>query len=374
MAQVMLSLAASASGPGAFLWFKYDKHAPEVSFDKLRHHKEYALDIHPGNIFGVMPSGKNFKVVHKDDPSILFSLNQTEVKMLEESSAGWKGKIDKVSVSAGVGGKDEKPALPVIAPHNKPVKPKTKKPAPVAVAPLPIPDDMPRAKKAPTDVAENKTVKFRIPKEFAEQWMESEQAAFNKSKNKESHPLAIIRRSRVTTAQELLDLMDSLSGSGLAVTNRDGFIHVANLLMEIGEDYKFDKLGKMVFEHFSDALRGQIKLPKNMQPINKPTGKKAKEPANTQADYTPQNKNAITVTDKHGQQFTMQNRSGRKVNYVVVCTFPANPPTALSDGNPEKRDISGGFVSHQLAVKQITHLQRNFRVFDAEIIQVGKEE
>lgn len=358
MAQVMLSLAASASGPGAFLWFKYDKDAPEVSFDKLRHHKEYALDIHPGNIFGVMPSGKNYKVVHKDDPSILFSLNQTEVKMLEESSAGWKGKVDKVSVSAGVGGKDEKPALPTIAPHNKPAAPK-KKPAPAEPA------------MTEAEVAQGKGIRFTLPKEFTEAWLDEEQASFKANKESNSHPFAVIRRQRIDFAKELLDLMDALAGSNLAVTMRDGYIRVANKLMEIGEAYTFNKTERVIFNHFAEILRGRIRLPKSAQPI-KPTKPAKKPKADSTADYTSQNKNAITVTDRHGQQFTMQNRSGRKINYVVVCTFPANPPTKLSAGNPEKRDIAGGHPTHQLAVKQITHLQRNFRVFDSEIIQVGK--
>lgn len=212
MSKVMLSLSSELA---KFKWFKYDKAAVELSFDKLRHNKEYVLDIHPGNVFGVMPSGKNFMVVHKDSPDVQFTLTAAEVKKLEANSAGWKGKINRVSVQAGVGGKDSAPTLPVVAPANKP-EPKVEAPQ-----------------------------------------------------------------------------IDSSA-----------------------------------------------------------------------------NKHAVTVTDSKGQSFTLPNRSGRKLNYVVVATFPAHAPTSLSAGNPESRSAPGGHETQAQAIKQAKHLQKNFRAFDIEVITV----
>lgn len=213
MAHVLISLSSELA---KFKWFKYDKTAVELSFDKLRHNKEYVLDIHPGNVFGVAPNrGRNYIVVHKENPDVQFTLTVAEVEKLEASSAGWKGKVKNVTVQAGVGGKDSAPTLPVVAPANKP-EPKVEAPQ-----------------------------------------------------------------------------IDSSA-----------------------------------------------------------------------------NKHAVTVTDSKGQSFTLPNRSGRKLNYVVVATFPAHAPTSLSAGNPESRSAPGGHETQAQAIKQAKHLQKNFRAFNIEIIRV----
>lgn len=349
MAQLMISLS---SGVDKFKWFKFDKDAVELSFDKLRHNKEYALDIHPGNVFGVMPSGKNFIVVHKESPEVQFTLTAAEVKKLEANSAGWKGKVKSVSVQAGVGGKDAAPALPVIAPTNlpdsKPTKPARK-------------SDTELTHNARGEEFDKKTVNIRIAKQLAEDWMDLEQNDFKASKEDKNHVYAIIRRQRIDTAQDLIALMASMAETNLIEKDREAFRIMAEALIRIGEEYPLRKTGQVIFNHYSDALKALLKAPRR---AIKPPPK-----VEPQID-TSANKHAVTVTDSKGQSFTLPNRSGRKLNYVVVATFPAHAPTSLSAGNPESRSAPGGHETQAQAIKQAKHLQKHFRAFNIEVIKV----
>jgi len=92
-----------------YKWFQYDEDAVERVFDQPRHNEEYELELHPGNVYGVKKFGRAYFVVHKHSPDIQFKLNDAEITMITDKSAGWSGKIRKQTVNAGVGGKD-KPA------------------------------------------------------------------------------------------------------------------------------------------------------------------------------------------------------------------------------------------------------------------------
>jgi hypothetical protein len=87
-------------------WFQYDEGAAERVFDQPRHNEEYELELHPGNVYGVKKVGRAYFVVHKHSPDIQFRLNDAEITMIKDKSAGWSGKIRRQTVNAGVGGKD----------------------------------------------------------------------------------------------------------------------------------------------------------------------------------------------------------------------------------------------------------------------------
>lgn len=92
-----------------YKWFQYDEGAAERVFDQPRHNEDYELELHPGNVYGVKKVGRTYFVVHKHSPDIQFKLNDAEITMITDKSAGWSGKIRKQTVNAGEGGKD-KPA------------------------------------------------------------------------------------------------------------------------------------------------------------------------------------------------------------------------------------------------------------------------
>lgn len=96
-----------------YKWYKYA--GKELAFTENRHHEDYELHLHPGNIFGVRRIGKAYLVLHKSSPEIIFELKKIEVDRIVEHSNGWSGKVKKITVKAGVGGL-EKP--PVEVPPN----------------------------------------------------------------------------------------------------------------------------------------------------------------------------------------------------------------------------------------------------------------
>lgn len=91
-------------------WYAYK--GKIVAFEENRHNPEYLLELHPGNVFGVRKLRGKYQVVHKNSPTIPFTLKKIEIDRLIEHSNGWKGKVRKITVNAGVGGLD-KPAKPV---------------------------------------------------------------------------------------------------------------------------------------------------------------------------------------------------------------------------------------------------------------------
>jgi hypothetical protein len=93
-----------------FKWFEYDENAAPLRFDQDRHNVDYALDLHPGNVYGVKKRAHGIFVVHENSPDIQFSLNDQEYTRINQHSKGWSGKIKRVAVKAGVGGLD-KPSL-----------------------------------------------------------------------------------------------------------------------------------------------------------------------------------------------------------------------------------------------------------------------
>lgn len=93
-----------------FKWYKYG--GKLLSFEENRHNKEYILEIHPGNNFGVRKLRGKYVVVHKNSPEILFTLKKIEVDRLVEHSNGWTGKVRKITVNAGKGGLDKEKKVP----------------------------------------------------------------------------------------------------------------------------------------------------------------------------------------------------------------------------------------------------------------------
>lgn len=93
-----------------FKWYKYG--GKLLSFEENRHNKEYILELHPGNCFGVRLLRGKYTVVHKTTPDILFTLKKIEVDRLIEHSKGWTGKVRKITVNAGKGGLDKEKKKP----------------------------------------------------------------------------------------------------------------------------------------------------------------------------------------------------------------------------------------------------------------------
>nr|DAF93383.1 MAG TPA: KTSC domain [Myoviridae sp. ctshb19] len=89
-----------------YKWFQYSEDAIELTFDQDRHNVDYVLELHPGNVFGVMKRAYGIYVVHAHSPDIQFSLNQAELTRIMQHSKGWSGKVARVAVKAGVGGLD----------------------------------------------------------------------------------------------------------------------------------------------------------------------------------------------------------------------------------------------------------------------------
>jgi len=93
-----------------YKWFQYEEGQPELTFDQDRHNAEYVLELHGGNVFGVLKRAYGIFVVHAHSPDIQFVWNETELTRVMQHSKGWSGKVAKVEVKAGVGGLD-KPSL-----------------------------------------------------------------------------------------------------------------------------------------------------------------------------------------------------------------------------------------------------------------------
>lgn len=93
-----------------FKWYKYG--GKLLAFEENRHNKDYILEIHPGNIFGIRKLRGKFIVVHKNSPEILFTLKKIEADRLIEHSKGWTGKVRKITVNAGKGGLDKPKKVP----------------------------------------------------------------------------------------------------------------------------------------------------------------------------------------------------------------------------------------------------------------------
>ena len=79
---------------------------------------------------------------------------------------------------------------------------------------------------------------------------------------------------------------------------------------------------------------------------------------------------AITVTDSKGQQFTLPNRAGRKLAFLVIGTYPAAKATTFAKASDETRCVIGAGKDKKEAIKIANHNIKTKRIFDVELIEV----
>lgn len=89
-----------------FKWFKYVGNNP-LEFGSKFNNPEYSLHIVTNNIIGLRVRGSKIYCIHANSPDIVFNLKKEEYTRIYDNCKGWSGKIGRVLVEAGVGGKDK---------------------------------------------------------------------------------------------------------------------------------------------------------------------------------------------------------------------------------------------------------------------------
>lgn len=87
-----------------YKWFVYeDRRTVEVETSDDR----YDLTFMQGDKFGYFKRGKKHNIVHRSDLKFQVTISEKDAERLIKNSKGWKGKIRKVQVMPGTGGKDK---------------------------------------------------------------------------------------------------------------------------------------------------------------------------------------------------------------------------------------------------------------------------
>lgn len=90
----------------SYKWFLYDGRS--LMFPTS--HPDHALHLLKGEIFGYKKVKDKHYIIDKSEPDIRFEMKEADALRVLHVSAGWSGKVNGVSVKAGVGGRDHPPA------------------------------------------------------------------------------------------------------------------------------------------------------------------------------------------------------------------------------------------------------------------------
>ena len=108
-----------------YKWFQFEGEHP-LEFGSNFNNPEYVLHIVKNNVVGIREYGGKYWLIHANSPDIVFRLKPHEYTRVFDNCKGWSGKIGRVKVEAGVGGK-EKPVTPIVPPVVPEVKAPTMK-------------------------------------------------------------------------------------------------------------------------------------------------------------------------------------------------------------------------------------------------------
>lgn len=120
---MLLSLSAVKPAVTKYDWYSFKG---KRTLKILNGHKEYDLELEPDEVFGVKSGTKQIYLITKEDPSILFKIEEKVLSRLLKSSKGWSGKVGRYKVNAGRYGAVDKPSgVDTSAPKAKPIRIRT---------------------------------------------------------------------------------------------------------------------------------------------------------------------------------------------------------------------------------------------------------
>ncbi len=111
MVRIMrVSISKSTTDVTKYEWFTYFGPAKEFA----DHNPKFHLSLEKNDIFGVRKVGNKNKVVDASAVDTEFTLSDVELKRVVAKSSGYKGKVSRVAVRAGVGGLDKPKVKPAV--------------------------------------------------------------------------------------------------------------------------------------------------------------------------------------------------------------------------------------------------------------------
>lgn len=281
-------------------WFTYQ--GKEIVFSEDRHNPEYELDLRPGEVYGVLKSGKRYTVWHKTSLKVEFTLYEAEAKRLIQHSTGWTGKVRGFTVNAGKGGMDKKPErLPkglrkleidssnlktaeydeenqtlFVTFHTSDAKWAYEKVTPLEAKEMEaapsqgryfiyrIRDVKPQYRVGGSDAPSTikpgratggrpdlsgqntgiKKEKLGLTASQLSGWRGAEQGSYEDSNDNPKHAYAILNRGQVQDESELLTLLKSLGSNTFSDQNPRSFKNAANAMLKLAENYPFTERGK----------------------------------------------------------------------------------------------------------------------------------
>lgn len=86
-----------------YKWFVYEGRSLSLITD----HPEFDLQLNPGEKFGYRKIGVNHYVVDRGNLDVRFKVKEKDITRIINNSKGWGGKIKKIEVPRGLGGRDK---------------------------------------------------------------------------------------------------------------------------------------------------------------------------------------------------------------------------------------------------------------------------